>query len=154
MGKGIERKKFDGSSLKVGIVKTRWNSDVVHLLFDRCKRALLDSSVREENIVEVEVPGAYELPSGAQHLLDKAGVDAVVVLGSLIKGETMHFEYISEAVTQGIMRLNLDSKKPVIFGVLTCMNEEQAKYRAIEEGLDHGYEWGLSAVEMAFLRKS
>lgn len=153
MGKGIERKKFDGSDLKIGIVKTRWNTEVTHLLFDRCKKALLDSNVLEENIVSIDVPGAYELPSGAQYLLDSAGVDAVVVLGSLIKGETMHFEYISEAVTQGIMRLNLDNKKSVIFGVLTCMNEEQAKYRAIEEGLDHGYEWGLSAVEMALLRK-
>ena len=108
-----------------------------------------------------QVPGAYELPFAAKCLMRSSDVDAVMCIGCLIKGETMHFEYICEAVTQGIMRLNLDGDNtppgPVIFGVLAVLNEEQAKARAgLGEGSDkhnHGVEWAQSALHMANVRE-
>ncbi|MBD3311460.1 MAG: 6,7-dimethyl-8-ribityllumazine synthase [Candidatus Magasanikbacteria bacterium] len=150
--KGIEFKNLDGSDLKIGIAKSRWNSFITDPLLEKCKQALLDSNVKEENIIVYEVPGSYELPFAASKLIKKQQVDAVVCLGSLIKGETMHFEYIAEAVTQGITRLNLETDIPVIFGVLTCLTEEQAIERSSGKK-NNGYEWGLSAIEMALLGK-
>lgn len=153
MTKGIEFKKLDGSNLKIGLVKARWNSAVTDVLFAKCKEALLDSGVKEKNIIVYEVPGSYEVNFGAIKMIKEEKPDAVVCLGCLIKGETMHFEYIAEAVTQGITRLNIETGVPVIFGVLTCLTEEQAARRSSGEK-NHGYEWGLSAIEMALLRKS
>lgn len=148
MKENIELKKIDGSNFKIGIIYARWHSDVCNLLKERCKRALLDSNVKEENIFVADVPGSYEVVYGASQMIKKGNVDAVVCIGTLIKGETMHFEYIAEAVTQGIMNLNIQTDVPVIFGVLACLNLDQAKERA-GSAMDHGYHWGLSAVEMA-----
>lgn len=149
MGKGIERKQLHGEGLKIGIVRARWNEDTINVACDRVKKALGDTGVAAENITELLVPGSYELPQGVQILHERGGFDTIVAVGVLIKGETMHFEYIAEAVTQGLMRMSLDHKIPVIFGVLTCLTQEQVDYRVSEHGLDHGYEWGLAAVEMA-----
>ncbi|MBT3419194.1 MAG: 6,7-dimethyl-8-ribityllumazine synthase [Candidatus Magasanikbacteria bacterium] len=153
MGKGIDLTAVDGTGLRIGLIKTRWNAHITDSLFTRCKDALIDSNIREEDIVVIEVPGAYELPLAAKHLIDTGKVDAVIPLGCLIKGETMHFEYIAEAITQGIMRLNLDTGIPVVFGVLTVFTEEQAIVRSTDDH-NHGYEWGITAVEMALLRHS
>lgn len=153
MGKGLTKELHDGAGLRVGVVSTRWNKEIIDTLKQRCRQGLLDSNVAEQDIVMLDVPGSYELPFGVKHLLQKGNVDAVVAIGVLIKGETMHFEYIAEATTHGLMQLNIEYDKPVIFGVLTCLSEEQAEYRAKEDGLDHGYEWGLGAVEMGLLRK-
>ena len=152
MTKGISFSKLDGSKLKIGIVVARWNSEVTFSLLKKCRKALEDSGVPEKNITVLEVPGSYEVVYGAKRLIEKKKADAVVVLGCLIKGETMHFEYICEAVTHGIMRLNAESGVPVIFGVLTCLNEAQARARAGDDKNNHGYFWGLTAVEMGRLR--
>ena len=112
--KGLEPVRKDGSSLRIGIVRARWNDEVVSSLSGGCRKELIACGVKEENIIEWKVPGSYELPLGAKKMLDTEKVDAVVCIGTLIKGETMHFEYICEAVTQGIMRLNLDYGKPVM----------------------------------------
>lgn len=151
MEKGIEFKISDGSKLKIGIAHSRWNDFIINPLVENCKKALLESGVSEENIFELSVPGAYEVPLAAKKLIDNKKVDAVVCLGALIKGETMHFEYIAEAVTNGIMKLNLETGIPVIFGILTCLNEDQAIERSSGK-LNSGYEWGMTAVEMALLR--
>ena len=151
MSKGIEFKTMDGSKLKIGIVVARWNSEVTFALLKKCREALVVSGVKKENITVLEVPGSYEVVYGAKHLIEKKKVDAVVCLGCLIKGETRHFEYICEAVSQGIMQLNVTSGVPVVFGVLTCLNEAQAKARAGDDQNNHGYGWGMSAVEMALL---
>ena len=102
-----------------------------------------------------QVPGSYELPFGAKCLIESSRVDVVVAVGCLIKGDTMHFEYICEGVTQGIMRLNADTETPVIFGVLAVLNEAQARARAgLEPGShNHGEEWAQSAIKMALLRR-
>ena len=105
------------------------------------------------------MPGSYELPFGALSLLNIC--DVVICVGCLIKGNTMHFEYICEAVSNGIMNLQLKVEKPVIFGVLTCLTEEQALIRAgidkygneDKNGHNHGLDWGTTAVEMALIAK-
>lgn len=152
MIKGIEFKKMNGQDLKIGVVVARWNEKICQPLFLSCKTALLNSGVREENIIVQKVPGTYEVVFGAAQIIKKYQVDAVVCLGALIKGETMHFEYIAEAVSQGIMNLSFRSDTPVIFGVLTCLTEAQAVARSSGEN-NHGYNWGLSAVEMALINK-
>ncbi len=153
MQENLITKKEDGSDLKVGIVYARWHKDVCDLLFQRCKQALLDCNVKEENIVALDVPGSYEVVYGTNQLIKNENVDVVVCIGTLVKGKTMHFEYIAEAVSQGIMDLNTKTDVPVIFGILTCLTLEQAQERAGEK-MDHGYYWGLSAVEMGNLGKN
>jgi 6,7-dimethyl-8-ribityllumazine synthase len=150
MSKGITFDTKNGSGLKIGIVVARWNSEITFALRDGCVQALTDAGVERGDIVIREVPGSYEVVYGAKLLIEQ-GADAVVTIGCLIKGETMHFEYICEAVTQGIMRLNVEKSTPVIFGVLACLSEEQAIARSTGEN-NHGYGWGQSAVEMALLK--
>ncbi|MCB9798283.1 6,7-dimethyl-8-ribityllumazine synthase [Candidatus Nomurabacteria bacterium] len=150
--KGVSFEDFDGASLKVGIVAARWNDEITLSLVEGCKDALRECGVLEENITGLFVPGSFELPMGAKHLLEATDVDVVIAVGCLIKGETMHFEYICDAVSHGLMKLNLDSGKPVIFGVLTCLTEEQAKSRSQGEN-NHGIGWGKTAVEMGLMWK-
>lgn len=150
--KGIIFSDLNGSSLKIGIAVARWNSHITSKLVGGCKSALKEFSVLDENIIIIETPGSYELPFVAQQLIKKDFVNAVVCLGTLIKGDTMHFEYIAQAVTQGIMDINLAHDIPVIFGILTCLSEDQALERATGDN-NHGYGWGKSAVEMALVAK-
>ena len=96
--KGLEKKLLDGSAYKVGILKARWNADITNSLASGCRNALYECGVKEENIIELEVPGSYELVA-QQKLLEAGNVDGVVPIGCLIKGETMHFEYICESVS-------------------------------------------------------
>lgn len=101
------------------------------------------------------MPGAYELPYAAKLLAMSGTVDAIICCGVLIKGDTYHFEYISDAVTRGIMDVNLSTMTPVVYGVLNCLDEDQVKKRSSNEngGHNHGEDWGKTAVEMAIMRK-
>ena len=151
--KGLEKKVLSGANYRIGIIKARWNSDITDSLSNGCRQALYDCGVKEENIIELQVPGSYELVSATKTLLDSGKVDGVVPIGTLIKGETMHFEYICESVSSGLMQLNLDqkySKQVVLFGVLTCLTENQAIVRSglIKGGHNHGSDWGYGVVEM------
>jgi len=139
--------------MKIGVVVARWNSAVTYALRDACLRALADAGVEENTIIVQEVPGSYEVVFGAKHLIEHNAVDAVVAIGCLIKGETMHFEYIADAVSHGLMKLNVETDVPVVFGVLTCLTEQQAIDRSTGEN-NHGYAWGQSAIEMAMIKKS
>ncbi|XP_063901924.1 6,7-dimethyl-8-ribityllumazine synthase-like [Zophobas morio] len=139
---------------RYGIVRTRWNETIVSSLTEGCISSLRKCGVQESDIVVYYVPGSFELPLGAQTLIKKNIVNAVICIGVLIKGETHHYEYISEAVSCGIMRVGIKTGIPVIFGVLTCITSEQAETRAgLREncGVNHGIDWGISAVEMAIL---
>lgn len=121
------------------------------------KAKLLALGVKEENIIIESVPGSFELPYGTKGFLKNQlekgePLDAVIPIGVLIKGSTMHFEYICDSVTHKLMDLNFQLGIPVIFGVLTCLTEEQAEARAgLIEGKmhNHGEDWGAAAVEMA-----
>ncbi len=148
----IEFPKLNGKNIKVGIALARWNTEITNSLMEGCLTALKEAGVPSKNFYVVPVPGSFELPLAAQHLFKKEKVDVVIALGCLIKGETMHFEYIADAMTNGLMRVSLDTGKPVVFGVLTCLTEKQAIARSTGKN-NHGYGWGLTAVEMALLTK-
>ena len=142
---------LDGTDVRVGIIRTRWNDEHVSNLVDGAKKALKACNVTDDNIFVTEVPGASELPLAAKFLALSGTVDAVICCGVLIKGDTLHFEYICEAVSSGIMQIGLSTNTPTIFGVLTCLNEEQVIKRSTGEN-NHGEDWGSTAVEMALLK--
>eukprot|EP00545_Synedropsis_sp_CCMP1620_P007729 CAMPEP_0119002834 /NCGR_PEP_ID=MMETSP1176-20130426/159_1 /TAXON_ID=265551 /ORGANISM="Synedropsis recta cf, Strain CCMP1620" /LENGTH=223 /DNA_ID=CAMNT_0006954363 /DNA_START=96 /DNA_END=767 /DNA_ORIENTATION=- len=142
---------LDGSDVRVGIIRTRWNDEHVSNLVGGMRKALGECNVEEDNIFETEVPGAYELPLAAKLLAMSGTVDAIITTGVLIKGDTMHFEYICDAVSTGLMTVGLATSTPVIFGVLTCLDEQQVISRSAGDS-NHGYDWGKTAVEMALLK--
>merc|ERR1712107_784008 len=131
--RGLDLPTFDGAGLKIAIVSARWNSVVCDALVDGCVEAMKACKVTDITIERVA--GSYEVPCAAQVLLESKRFDGVVCIGCLVKGETMHFEYICEAVTQGIMHLNLTYKTPVIYGILSVLTEDQAKARAGSTGM-------------------
>ena len=139
---------LDGSKLKIGVVVSRWNQEITAALLVKCKKGLQAAKVKEKNIFVLEVPGSFELPFGASVLIEKKKVKAVICLGALIKGETPHDEYLARATSYGIMKVQLETGVPVIFGVLTCLNEKQALARSVGSE-SYASAWGLSAVEMA-----
>lgn len=154
--KGIAKKQHmvDASGLHVVVIHTEWNEKVVGPLVSGCVDEL--KSKRCQNVDIVVVPGAFELPFACKRLIEQdPSIDAVVAIGCLIKGDTMHFEYICESVSHGLMRVGLDTGIPVIFGVLTCNTEDQALMRAgvIPGHHNHGPEWGSAAITMAQLGK-
>uniref|UniRef100_A0A7S1RN93 6,7-dimethyl-8-ribityllumazine synthase n=1 Tax=Alexandrium catenella TaxID=2925 RepID=A0A7S1RN93_ALECA len=151
--RGLDLPAFDGSGLRIGIVVARWNSVVTDALVDGCVEAMKSCSVTD--IVIEKVAGSYEVPCAAQVLLETKRFDGVICIGCLVKGETMHFEYICEAVTQGIMNLNLTYKTPVVYGILSVLTEEQAKARCGLGGDGHnsGKDWGITAVESCLLKR-
>lgn len=149
-GLGKVDQHYDGKDVKVGILHARWNAKVIDALVAGAIEKLKELNVKEENIIVESVPGAYELPYGTKKMFEKHGVDVVIPIGCLIKGSTMHFEYICEAVSTQLMQLQFQLDKPVIFGLLTCLTEEQALLRAgVLPGMhNHGEDWGACAVEM------
>ena len=133
----------------VAIVKSRYNAEITDALLESCIEELKIGGVSDEHISVMEVPGAYELPLGCQHMIKRGKPDAVIALGAVIKGETPHFDFIASSVSDGIMQINLDTNTPVIFGVLTPNTIDQAKAR-IKGGAhgDKGKEAALSALMM------
>merc|ERR1719453_1755542 len=145
--------ELDGSEVRVGIITARWHDGIISSLSDGAKAALAECGVKEENIFESTVPGSFELPLATRLLALSGTVDAILPIGVLIKGDTLHFEVISESVTKGLMDVGLATGIPVVFGVLTVNTEEQAVYRSSGAN-NHGAQWGKAAVEMALLRAS
>jgi len=131
----------------------RWNADVIQGLYKGVNESLTACGVLPSNVFSTYVPGAFELPITARFLAASKRVDVVICLGCLIKGETMHFEYIAQATANGIMQVALESYVPCIFGVLTVLNKEQAVARSTGTG-NEGLSWGKSAVEMGLARMS
>lgn len=141
------------AELKIGVVVSDWNHEITQRLLTGCKETLINEGVTEDRIYEIHVPGAYELPTGARMLDDKHNPDAVICLGCVIKGETNHDEYISQAVATGLMQLGVMRSKPYIFGVLTTNNKDQALERAGGRHGNKGVEAAITAIKMAVLRK-
>jgi 6,7-dimethyl-8-ribityllumazine synthase len=144
----------DASGFKFGIVCSEWNSKVTYALKDAAVATLRKYGVPQENILIREVPGSFELTLGAQYLAEFSNVDAVICLGCVIQGETRHFDFICDAVANGITELNLKYNKPFIFGVLTPDNMEQALDRAGGKHGNKGDEAAVTAIKMLALRKS
>jgi 6,7-dimethyl-8-ribityllumazine synthase len=136
---------------RFAIVVSRFNEEITEGLLSGARAALADASVSDDRIVLVRVPGAYEIPLAALRLAETGRFDAVICLGCLIKGDTMHFEYIADAVSHGIMEASAASGVPMAFGVLTTMTDEQAELRAAAGPDNKGREAAMAAVEMATL---
>ncbi len=147
----VTLQKGDGKNLRIGIVRALWHDELTGSLMRDVIRALTDAGVLSKNITMLEVPGSYELVYGAKTLISRGSCDVVVTIGVLVKGDTMHFEYIAEAVSQGLMQLNVNTEVPVIFGVLTCLTEKQAKERSVGKK-SLGRSWGETAVHMAQIK--
>lgn len=133
-----------------GIVVSDWNNHITHPLRDGAINTLMDLGADEDSIITINVPGSFELVYGAK-LLCKQYLDAIIVIGSVIRGETAHFDYVCQGVTQGIKDLNVEYDTPVIFCVLTDDNEEQALARSGGKHGNKGIEAAVAAVQMAQL---
>ncbi|HBK83363.1 MAG TPA: 6,7-dimethyl-8-ribityllumazine synthase [Flavobacterium sp.] len=133
---------------RFGIVVSEWNSDVTEGLYKGAYNTLLDCGVLPQNVVRRNVPGSFELVFGAKKMHKEATYDAIIVIGSLIKGETMHFEYVCEGVTQGIKDLNLMFDIPTIFCLLTDNNKQQSIDRSGGKHGNKGVEAAIAAIKM------
>ena len=134
-----------------GIVVSEWNKEITDNLLQGAVETLLEHGVDEKDIYVRHVPGSFELPFGASTLLEKKKFDAVICLGCVIQGETRHFEFISQAVAHGIMKVSLSEGIPVIFGVLTTDTLQQAKDRSGGALGNKGTEAAVTALKMAAL---
>ena len=140
----------NAKDFRFGIVVSEWNDKITNGLFNGAESALLDCGVLPENIIRWNVPGSFELIYGAKLMLEKVEkLDAVITIGSVIKGETMHFEFVCEGVTQGIKDLNIQSDVPVIFCVLTDNNEQQSIDRSGGKHGNKGVEAAVAAIKMS-----
>ncbi|MEK6782654.1 MAG: 6,7-dimethyl-8-ribityllumazine synthase [Bacteroidota bacterium] len=140
--------KIDLTTKKIAIVVAEWNNEITEALFQGAYDALLKLGAKKKNIIRKNVPGSFELPLGAQWMMEKKEISAVIALGCVIQGDTPHFDYICQAVANGIMKVNLRSNKPVAFGVLTTLNKKQAAERAGGKHGNKGEEAALTVVKM------
>jgi len=138
----------DISTKKFGIVVSEWNDQVTESLFSGTVDTLLLHGAKKDNIFRKNVPGSFELTLGAQFLAQMEEIDAVICLGCVIQGETRHFDFICDAVANGITQVGLKYNKPVIFGVLTPNNMQQALDRAGGKHGNKGDEAAITAVKM------
>jgi 6,7-dimethyl-8-ribityllumazine synthase len=142
---------LDGKGLRVGIVVSRFNSFVTTKLLDGAVDALRRHGVVQTDIVVAWVPGAFEIPLVAQRMARSAAHDAVVCLGAVIRGDTPHFDYVAGESAKGVAQVALDAEIPVIYGIVTSENLEQAIERAGTRMGNKGAEAALAAIEMARL---
>jgi len=143
-----------GKDYCIGIVVAQWNAEITGALYEGSCSALLKNGVLEENITTVQVPGSFELTSGADILLSSKKLDALICLGCVIQGETPHFTFICNAVANGLVNVSIKHNKPVIFGVLTTDNLQQAKDRAGGKHGNKGEEAAVTAIVMAKVQTS
>lgn len=141
-------------NMRLGIVVAEWNFQITGALAKGAVDTLKKHGVANENISLKYVPGTFELPLGGQFFAEMDNVDAIILLGCVIQGETRHFDYICEAVSQGTKDLNLKYNKPFIFGVLTTDNEQQALDRAGGKLGNKGDEAAITAIKMIDLQRS
>jgi 6,7-dimethyl-8-ribityllumazine synthase len=146
---------LDGKGVRVGIVRARWNHDLVERLVSGVRRGLDGIGVLEQDVVEVSVPGSFEIPFGARTLASSGRVDAVVCVGAVVRGETTHYDIVAGECAAGIQQVQLSTGVPIGFGVLTVENEAQALARSEDEGGHNvGEEAAWVAVEMARLAQT
>ena len=138
---------------RIGIIVSDWNKKITNRLLDGAKKVLEKSGVLTDNILVKNVPGTFELPLGAQYLLDKNLVDGVICIGCVIQGETKHFDYVCQGATNGIMSIGLRYNKPATFCVLTDQNEQQSIDRSGGKHGNKGTECAVSCLNMIELNK-
>ena len=144
--------KVVAEGMKVGIVASRFNSFIVQKLLDGAVDGLVRHGVTEEDITAAWVPGAFELPIVAKQMAESGKYDAVICVGAVIRGSTSHYELVCNEVAKGIAQVSMQTGVPVLFGVITTENIEQAIERAGSKAGNKGYDCALSAIEMVNLK--
>jgi 6,7-dimethyl-8-ribityllumazine synthase len=139
----------NGEGRSIGVVCSRFNEEVTSKLLAGALQALRQAGVDDDDVVVVHVPGAFELPLAARRLAHEQNLDAVVALGAVIRGDTDHYDHVCRAAQEGVLRVSLEEDVPVMFGVLTCENEEQALARAGGAHGNKGADVALDALRMA-----
>ncbi len=145
--------KLIAENVKVGIVVSRFNEFITGKLLAGAEDGLIRHGVQEEDITVAWVPGAFEIPLIAQKMAQSGKYDAVIALGAVIRGATSHYDYVCNEVSKGVAQASLQSGVPVLFGIVTTENIEQAIERAGTKAGNKGYDCALSAVEMVNLMK-
>ena len=145
--------KLVAENVKVGIVVSRFNEFITGKLLTGAEDGLIRHGVQEEDITVAWVPGAFEIPLIAQKMAQSGKYDAVIALGAVIRGATSHYDYVCNEVSKGVAQASLQSGVPVLFGIVTTENIEQAIERAGTKAGNKGYDCALSAVEMVNLMK-
>ncbi|MEH0155254.1 6,7-dimethyl-8-ribityllumazine synthase [Limibacter armeniacum] len=143
-----KKKNIDISNKKFAVVVSEYNPEITEALYEGVTETLLNEGAKQENIFREDVPGAFELTLGAQYMAQIEEVDAVIILGCVIQGETKHFDFICDAVAQGITNVSLKYNKPVIFGLLTPNTQQQALDRAGGKHGNKGVEAAVAAIKM------
>lgn len=143
----------NAANLKFGIVVSEWNSKITEGLFEGAQQALIDCGANPSNIVRWDVPGSFELTFGTKKMIESETLDAVIAIGSVIRGETKHFDFVCSATAQGIKDLNVLGEVPVIFCVLTDNTMQQALDRSGGKLGNKGTEAAIAAIKMATLGK-
>ena len=144
----------NAKTFKFGLVVSEWNEDITQNLFQGAFDAFITNGVLKENIVRWNVPGSFELVYGAKKLAESFEMlDVIIVIGSVIEGETKHFDFVCQGVTQGVVQLNIEQDIPIIFCVLTDQNKQQSIDRSGGKHGNKGTEAAIAAIKMAQLRK-
>ena len=151
--------KYEGNVVakkgtKIAIIASRFNEFIVSKLVSGAVDGLVRHDVKEENIDTIWVPGAFEIPVIAKKVAKSGKYDAVICLGTVIRGETSHYDYVCAEVSKGIAQVSLETELPVMFGILTTDTIEQAVVRAGTKAGNKGYDCALGAIEMINLMKS
>ena len=149
----LEGKVVAKKGMKVGIVASRFNEIIVNKLLGGAVDGLVRHGVEDENITAAWVPGAFEIPTAASKMAASGKYDAVICVGAVIRGDTSHYDYVCNEVSKGIATVGLQTGVPVLFGVVTTENIEQAIARAGSKAGNKGYDCALSAIEMVNLMK-
>lgn len=144
----------DGKDYRIGVIAAEWNPSVTDALLKGAVDTLLEHGVQEDKLLVRRVPGTFELSSAADMMLHYQNLDAVICIGCVIQGETRHFEFICQAVSQGITNVALQHGRPVIFSVLTCDTMQQAVDRAGGRHGNKGVEGAITALKMIAYHKS
>ena len=147
----LEGKVVAPEGMRVGIVASRFNSFIVEKLLEGAVDGLVRHGVEEHNITACWVPGAFEIPLTAQKMAQSDKYDAVICVGAVIRGSTSHYDYVCNEVSKGIAAVGLQTGKPVLFGVVTTENIEQAIERSGSKAGNKGYDCALAAIEMVNL---
>lgn len=143
----------DAKHFRIGLVVAEWNAEITDALFDGAQQVLLEAGCPSDQIIRVDVPGTFELTYGAKLLCQSESYDAIVVIGTVIQGETRHFDYVCQSVTDGVTQLNVAYATPVIYCVLTDNNIEQSRARSGGAHGNKGIECAVAALKMAQLRR-
>ena len=145
--------ELQAKGLKFGIVMSRFNDFITTRLLEGAQDALLRHGAKEDDITVIKVPGSFEIPLAAKKMTSKGNYNAIICLGTIIRGATSHFEYIAAAVSKGIATVSFETGIPVTLGVITTDSIEQAIERAGTKSGNKGWDAALSAIEMAQLLK-